>query len=232
MKFDNIYAQEDIKSPFKLKEVNISTSEKDKKGNIHLIVESVADGDVSFEFHANSKLKKSNETYDRMLGKLTRSNTIEMNLPLDTIEDGFHLVELCLGFKADDPKKDKVASYQTIPLYFQVKNGEIIEQGDKPNELFNRPPQIIDDNKPKAVAVFKPRASTNTKSLLKVEKVGNTYEIYIYIYGQVRYQQSSNDPSFSTVIKGLPATRVRIDWDYDNTDGIISTRNKMRREKS
>ena len=216
MIFDNIYAQEDVKSPFKLKEISISKSEKDQKGKIHLKVETVADGEVSFEFHASPNLKNSTETYDKILGKHARSKTIEMDLLLSIIEDGFHFLELGLGFKADDPKKDKVASYQAIPLYFQVKDGEIIEQGDKPNELFNKPPQIIDEDKPKPTAIYKEPTGTDTKSLLKVEKVGSTYQIYIYIYGQVRYQQSSQAYSFSTVNKGLPATRVRIDWDYDN----------------
>jgi len=216
IKVDVVYAQEDVKSPFTLKEINISTSESDKKGKIHLKVETVADGEVSFEFHASQKLKNANETYDRILGKHARSKTIEMDLPLNTIEDGFHFVELGMGFKADDTKKDKVASYQTFPLYFQIKDSKVIEQGDKPNELFNKPPQVIDEDKSKASAVFKPITSAGTKSLFKVEKNGSTYQIYIYIYGQVRYQQSSGIPGVSAVYKGMPATRVRIDWDYDN----------------
>jgi 5-hydroxyisourate hydrolase-like protein (transthyretin family) len=195
IKVNSVFAQEDVKSPFVLKEINISTSETNKKGNIHLKVETVADGEASIEFHASEKLKKENETYDRILGKHSRSNTIEMNFPLDSIEDGFHLVELGMGFKADDAKKDRVASYQSFPLYFQIKNGEVIEQGDKPNELFNKPPQIIDGDQPKAKAIFNPVTKTGTKSLFKVEKVGSTYQIYIYIYGKVRYQQSSEDES-------------------------------------
>jgi hypothetical protein len=171
--FNNINAQEDVKSPFNLKEINISKSEKDKKGKIQLKVETVADGEVSFEFHADPNLKSSSETYDKILGKHSRSKIIELNLPLNTIEDGFHFVEIGLGFKASDPKKDKVASYQAIPLYFQVKNGEIIEQGDKPNELFNRPPKIMDEEKSKAVAVYTAPKS-NTNSLQKTENVTDT----------------------------------------------------------
>jgi len=216
LKFDNTYAQEDVKSPFILKELSISTSGADKKGRIHLRVEPIADGDVSFEFHADPKLKVKNETYDRTPSRQTRKSTIEMNLPLNAIEDGFHFVELGMGFKAKDAKKDRVASYQSFPIYFQIKNGEVVEQGDKPNEVFNQPSKVIYDNKPKAIAEFEPITNNSTKSLLNVEQVGSAYRIHVYIHGQVRYQQTSLAYGFSSVYKGMPATTVYLDWDEDN----------------
>ncbi|MBW7843954.1 MAG: hypothetical protein LC124_11365, partial [Ignavibacteriales bacterium] len=44
-----VYSQEDIKSPFLLKEINISTSGIDKTGNISLRTEIVEDGEVSLK---------------------------------------------------------------------------------------------------------------------------------------------------------------------------------------
>lgn len=210
-----VYSQEDIKSPFLLKEINISTSGIDKTGNISLRTEIVEDGEVSFEFHGAEVLRNSEITYDKILGKYSSSNLVKIDLPLKSIEDGFHFIEIGMGFKADNQKNTKVASYQTFPLYFQVKDSKVIEQGDKPNELFNEPPFTVDENEPKPLATFVPIIDSS-KSFIKTEKIADTYTIQVYIYGQVRYQQSSLAYSFSTVNKGMPATTVRLDWDFDN----------------
>jgi len=217
LEFGNLFAQEDARPPFILKNMNISISESNKKGKLLLQVETVADGEVSLEFHAGEKLKNSNEIYEKILGKHAHSKTIEVNLSLNSIEDGFHFVEVGMGFKADDPKRDKVSSYQTFPLYFQVKNGAIVEQGNMPDEIFNKPPEIVNGSSPKITATFKPLTKSQMSIDIKTKQATTSaYQIYVYIYGQVRYQQSSTAYSFSTVTKGLPATRVWIDWDYDN----------------
>jgi len=220
---NKINGQEDIRSPFILKELSISNQKNNNTSKIHIKVEPIADGEVFIKLNTDKKKKLASVQYEKNIGKYLKNQMIDLEFPTEAFDDGYHFIEIGMGFNTDKPTVDKVGSYQTFPLYFQIKKGEIIEYGERPDVIFDKPPVIISRNETKVIPA--PISDTNfvSTSSKSLNKSASAYRILVYIRGKVFYEQASEAYSFSTVNKGLPATRVWLDWDYDNDPSTAYT---------
>jgi hypothetical protein len=213
-------AQEHRRSPFSLKDFKISLIDSvERKAAIVFSTELLGTGEVSLALQWPKALRViSGETRTRE-GRLIKGHQIAKTWEVFLPKEGYYLMEVGLAFSRDesDTTNQEFVKYHSFPIYFEVKDGQIVSYGQTPDPKFTQPTE--DDQrepkelKPRAVPVpfdTTSRDTTGGKALGRIIQQAANYNITVQISGQIKHQ------SDLLIFKGVPDVGVYLDWDYDN----------------
>jgi len=217
--FSNIFAQENTREPFIIKSLGVSTLNiKQKTIQIRMVTEALGNGSSIVQLNVPSNMKHVLTTYQSDKMKIDKSANTDHNWIVNVAEDGYYTIEASISFDKDnnDAGSKNLVDYQAIPIHFEIRNGQVVDYGISPDQIFNVLPKNIQPEFHSQLNINRKNISGNTRQGLKLDKKDNTtesavtYVITVDIHGRLFYDQSAS------IQKGVPGIRLRLDWDWDN----------------
>lgn len=214
----SLNAHENGLNPFKLKNYSMrKQSDKNKFLEISLEFEFLASGKTDMDFHSSGNIEIISGTKTKLKIKSSKGEISIHKWITRLPEDGYHFIEVGLRF-FPDPSDDKFVMYaesQAFLLYYEVKDGELINTSLEANKEYTKPEVTVNrfPNEPKLSASYVPFDSTKhppQSTIITSPNSINNYSILIQVSGFIKTQNALNHNV------GIPDVAVYLDWDYDN----------------